>query len=287
MRLKTGISLALLIVIALASGPVLQMAPVTAQSDDFVCPSTGGTFITAITDDPVSLNGIYANDGASVAVLSYVFNPLTLGGENWGTQITGDLAESWSVSEDGLTWAFKLHEGVMWHDGVELTAEDVVYTFQTIQTSEEDIAPFRPRFMQGDEPIKFEAADKYTVVATLTTPNASFFTDISVPIVPKHILEGQDLREGPFNRAPIGTGPFKVVEWNTAESIVLEANEDYFRGRPCIDRLIFRIIPDEQTQVAALQTGEVDFLPNIPGASVPVFEGNSDYTISIAESDSL
>jgi len=176
---------------------------------------------------------------------------------------------------------------VKWHDGEELTAEDVVYTFQTIQTSEAEIAPFRPRFMQGDEPIQFEAADDYTVVAHLTSPNASFFTDISVPIVPKHVLEGQDLREGPFNRAPVGTGPFKVVEWNTAESIVLEANEDYFRGRPCIDRLIFRIIPDEQSQVAALQTGELDFLPNIPGASVPTFEGNPDFTISVAEQDSL
>jgi peptide/nickel transport system substrate-binding protein len=163
----------------------------------------------------------------------------------------------------------------------------VVYTFETIQNSESDIAPFRPRFMQGDQPIKFEAVDDYTVVVTLNAPNASFFTDISVPIVPKHVLEGQDLREGPFNRMPVGTGPFKVVEWNTGESIVLEANENYFRGRPCIDRLIFRIIPDEQTQVAALQTGEVDFLPNIPGASVSTFEGNSDFNVSIAEQDSL
>ncbi|NLF77419.1 MAG: hypothetical protein GX573_17115 [Chloroflexi bacterium] len=288
MRLKLVSGLiVLLAIVVLAGSPSLGPTQTAAQSDEFACPTTGGTLITAITDDPVSLNGIYANDGASVAVLSFVFNPLTLGGENWGTEITGDLAESWSVSEDGLTWTFNLHQGVKWHDGEELTAEDVVYTFQTIQTSEAEIAPFRPRFMQGDEPIQFEAADDYTVVAHLTSPNASFFTDISVPIVPKHVLEGQDLREGPFNRAPVGTGPFKVVEWNTAESIVLEANEDYFRGRPCIDRLIFRIIPDEQSQVAALQTGELDFLPNIPGASVPTFEGNPDFTISVAEQDSL
>lgn len=265
----------------------LSSSVVVAQGDEFVCPQTGGTFITAITDDPVSLNGIYANDGASVAVLSYIFNPLTLGGENWGTEITGDLAESWEVSDDGLTWTFKLHEGVLWHDGVELTAEDVVYTFTTIQTSEEDIAPFRPRFMEGDIPIQFEAVDTYTVVARLSTPRASFFTDISVPIVPKHALEGQNLREGPFNRAPIGTGPFRIVEWNTAESIVLEANPDYFKGAPCIDRLIFRIIPDDQTQVSALQTGEIDFLPNIPGASVPVFEANPEFQVSVAEQDSL
>ena len=268
----TGLVLLLVVMAVGISSPGMSLRQVTAQTDTFACPTTGGTFITAITDDPVSLNGIYANDGASVAVLSYIFNPLTLGGENWGTEITGDLAESWDVSDDGLTWTFHLHPGVLWQDGQELTAEDVVYTFETIQNSESDIAPFRPRFMQGDEPIKFEAADDYTVVATLNAPNASFFTDISVPIVPKHVLEGQDLREGPFNRMPVGTGPFKVVEWNTGESIVLEANEDYFRGRPCIDRLIFRIIPDEQTQVAALQTGEVDFLPNIPGPAAPTIE---------------
>lgn len=259
----------------------------SAQDDAFECPSTGGTLITAIGADPVSLNGIYANDGASVSVLSYIFNPLTLGGENWGTEITGDLAESWEVSEDGLTWTFHLREGVVWHDGEALTADDVVYTFETIQTSEEDIAPFRPRFYQGDQAIQFEAPDDNTVVATLSQPNASFFTDISVPIVPRHVLEGQDLREGPFNREPIGSGPFKVAEWNTGESIVLEANENYFRGRPCLDRLIFRILPDEQAQVNALLAGEIDFLPNVPGAAVSQFENNPDYSVTIAETDSL
>ncbi|MBZ0309845.1 MAG: ABC transporter substrate-binding protein [Anaerolineae bacterium] len=274
----------LVLVIVLVGSLVV---PVTSAQDTFTCPNAGGTLITAVSSDPVSLNGIYANDGASVSVLSYIFNPLTLGGENWGSEIKGDLADSWTVSDDGLTWTFNLHEGIKWHDGEELTAEDVVYTFNTIQTSEEDIAPFRPRFLQNGEPILFEAVDNYTVVATLSEPNAAFFTDISVPIVPKHVLEGQDLREGPFNREPIGTGPFKVVEWNTGESIVLEAHDEYFRGRPCLDRIIFRIIPDPQTQVAALQTGEVDFLPNIPGASISLFEGSSDYQVAEVETDSL
>lgn len=259
----------------------------TAAQGEFTCPATGGTFITAITDDPVSLNGIFANDGASVAVLSYVFNPLTLGGENWGTNIDGDLAESWEVSEDGLTWTFNLRQGVLFHDGEELTADDVVYSFETVQNPDNEIAPFRPRFLQNGEPILFEAVDDYTVVARLTEPNASFFTDISLPIVPRHVLEAQDLREGPFNRMPVGTGPFRVAEWNTGESIILEAHDDYFRGRPCIDRLIFRIIPDEQAQVNALLTGEIDFIPNLPGAAVQLFEDNADFTFTVAEFDSL
>lgn len=277
-----------LLLAALLLGALAAPGVASAQMDEpFTCPNTGGTLITAIGADPVSLNGIYANDGASVAVLSWVFNPLTLGGENWGTQITGDLAESWEISDDGLTWTFKLREGVQWHDGEALTADDVVYTFQTIQTSEEDIAPFRPRFLQGGEPIPFEAADDYTVVATLKEPNASFFTDISVPIVPRHVLEGQDLREGPFNRQPVGTGPFKVVEWRAGESISLEAFDGYFRGRPCLDRVIFRIIPDLDAQVNALLTGEIDFVPNIPGAAVQRFQDNPDFTLAVAESDSL
>lgn len=267
---------------------LLAVAPATiAQDDTFECPAEGGTLISAITDNPVSLNGVYANDGASVSVLSFIFNPLTLGGENWGAEIGGDLAESWSVSEDGLTWTFNLHQGVLFHDGEELTADDVVYTFETIQNPDNEIAPFRPRFLQNGEPIQFEAADDYTVVATLTEPNASFFTDISVPIVPRHVLEGQNLREGPFNREPVGTGPFKIVEWNTGESIVLERHADYFKGAPCLERVIFRIVPDEQAQVNALLTGELDFLPNIPGASVSRFEESDDFTVNVIEADSL
>ncbi len=279
-------SLVLLIAVLATSAFV---APTVAQDEveDFACPVTGGTLITALTDPPVSLNGLYANDGASVAVLSYVFNTLTLGGENWGRNITGDLAKSWEVSEDGLTWTFHLHEGVLFHDGTELTADDVVFSFETIQDPDNAIAPFRPRFVQGETPIAFEAVDDYTVVATLIEPNAAFFTDISVPIVPRHALEGQDLREGPFNRAPIGSGPFKVTEWKTGESITLEAFDDYFRGRPCIDRIIFSIIPDEQSQVNALLTGEIDFIPSVPGASVARFEDNPDFTVILAESDTL
>lgn len=269
---------------------VFGVAGVHAQTEAdaaYTCPATGGTLITAIADNPVSLNGIYANDGISGAVLSYLFNPLTLGGENWGKEITGDLAESWSVSEDGLTWTFNLHQGVKFSNGQELTAADVVYTFNTIETSAEDIAPFRPRFYQGETPIKFEATDDYTVVATLIEPNASFFTDISVPIIPNNSLEGQDLRTGEFNRGPIGTGPFKVAEWITGESITLEANEEYFKGRPCVDKIIFRIIPDLDAQVNALLTGELDFLLNVPGASVEQFKTNPDYTVTIADYDSL
>jgi peptide/nickel transport system substrate-binding protein len=168
---------------------------------------------------------------------------------------------------------------------VELTAEDVVYTYTTIQATEE--SQFRDRFLQDGEPIVFEATDKYTVTVKLTSPNASLLTDISFPILPKHILETEDLSEGPFNRAPIGTGPFVFSEWEAGQSITLLANDRYFGGRPCIDRLVIRIVPDEQAQVNALIAGEIDFLPNVPGSAVVDFEGNADFTVEIAETDTI
>ncbi len=265
------------------STPAVNTSPAITA---YTCPQQGGTLITAIADNPVSLNGIYANDGISGSVLSFLFNPLTLGGENWGTNITGDLAESWSTSEDGLTWTFNLRHDVKFSDGSDLTSADVLYTFNTIETSAEDIAPFRPRFYQGDTAIKFDAPDDYTVVAHLTTPNASFFTDISVPIIPDKSLDGQDLRTGPFNRAPVGTGPFKVAEWKSGESVTLDANEYYFKGRPCLDHIIFKIIADPQAQVTALQAGDIDYLNNLPGASVAQFQSDSNFNVTIADYDS-
>ncbi len=262
----------------------------SAQIDEFTCPATGGTLVIATPGDPVSLNGVYANDGLSVAVLSFIYNPLVLGGRTWvglNGETHGGLAESWDISADGLTYTFHIRQGVKWHDGEDLTADDVLFTFQTIQDPEGESVQFRGGFLQNGEPIPFEATDDYTVVATLTQPSATFLTDITVPIVPRHVLEGQDLREGPFNREPVGTGPFRLVEWRTGESLTLEAFDDYFWGRPCLDRIVFRIIPDDQARVNALLTGEVDLLAPVPGASVERVQQDGNFNVVTAEEDSL
>lgn len=238
----------------------------------------GGTFVTSIAGDPASLNGIIANDGASLNVICLNQLPLTLGGENWGDTIAGELAESWEVSEDGTEWIFHLRKDVTWDDGQPFTADDALFTFQALQNPEVQAASFRERFMQEGEPIAFEKVDDYTIKATLKDPIASFATDITVPVIPKHVLEGQDINTAPFNQKPTGTGPFKVVEWRSGETVTLEANPDFYRGEPYLDRWVMRIVPSTEANVIALQAGEIDF-GQIPGKDVPKFFGSRDFTI--------
>ncbi len=237
----------------------------------------GGTFVTSIPGDPASLNGIIGNDGPSLSVICLNQLPLTLGGENWGDTIAGELAESWEVSGDGKEWIFYLRKGVKWQDGQPFTADDVLFTFQALQNPDVQAAGFRERFMEEGEPIPFEKVDDYTIKATLKKPIAPFVINITVPIIPKHVLEGQDINTSPFNQKPIGTGPFKVVEWRSGETVTLEANPDFYRGEPYLDRWVVRILPSIEANVIALQAGEIDF-GEIPGKDVPKFL-NPDFTV--------
>ena len=265
-----------------APTPVVEKEVVTKVVEKVVTPTPppkkGGTFVTSINGDPTSLNGILANDGASLNVIGLNQNPLTLGGENWGAIVEGDLAESWEVSEDGKEWIFHLRKDVKWHDGEPFTADDVIFTFQALQNPDVQAASFRERFFEGGEPIKFEKVDDYTVKATLKQPIASFATNITVPIIPKHVLEGQDINTSEFNQKPIGTGPFKVVEWRSGESVTLEANPDFYRGAPYLDRWVMRILPSSDAALVALQTGEIDF-GEISGKDVPKFLNTPEFTI--------
>ena len=244
----------------------------------------GGTFISYIAEDPTSLNGIIGNDGYSLPIIWLSQNPLTLGGENGGSVLAGDLAEKWELSPDGLTWTFYLHKDVKWQDGQPFTADDVLFTFQAIQDEKVQTGGFRDRFMINGKPIKFEKVDDYTIKATLDQPIASFASAISVPIIPKHLLEGQDINKAAFNQLPVGTGPFKVAEWKSGESVTLEANPNYFRGAPYLDKYVYRIIPNQDAAAVALQSGEIDFA-NVRGKDVARFVGNPDFTVKTAPVD--
>jgi peptide/nickel transport system substrate-binding protein len=118
----------------------------------------------------------------------------------------------------------------------------------------------------------------------LENPNPVLAQAIGVPIIPKHILDGQDVNKAPYNQKPIGFGSFKVAEWKSGESVTLEANSTYFKGAPYLDKWIFRIIPNQDAVVVALQSGEVDFA-NVRGKDVPRFLGNPKYNVVTAPVD--
>jgi peptide/nickel transport system substrate-binding protein len=162
------------------------------------------------------------------------------------------LAESWTVSPDGLTYTFKLRHNVKWHDGKPFTADDVVFTFS------EYLIDVHPRSKAVFQRTKIVKVDDYTVQFVLTEPFAPLlrsFDTIGAPILPAHLYKGTDFRKNPANANPVGTGPFRFKEWKRGEYIHLVRNNDYWRaGMPYLDEIYYRFIPDAASRALALES---------------------------------
>lgn len=170
------------------------------------------------------------------------------------------LAKSWLVNAEGTEFTFALRNDVVWSDGEPTTAADVVFTYQLAVNPQTGYTG-RDRLMEVDTAI---VLDPYTVRFTFKKKYPDALLDLQIPILPKHLLENvppEQLRESAFNRAPVGNGPFVLKEWRANERVVFEANESFFAGRPKLDRVVFRIVPDETVLLAGLLTGEIDLLP--------------------------
>lgn len=217
----------------------------------------GGTFTMAIQSD-VPFQPLYARGTNGVWPLRVVFSQLVRIDEN--AVPSPDLAERWEHSEDGTEWTFYLNQDAVWHDGEPVTAEDVKFTFDNILDPE--VGSFQIADLGGLEEVVVE--DTHTVRFVLSEPNAWWPQQMAfnMYIIPKHILEGQPLDQATeFNTTnPIGSGPYRVQEVVLGSHVVVEAFEDHFRGRPNIDTLIFKVLPDINTQVAQLLTGELDYV---------------------------
>ena len=257
---------------------MIGLMPAAAQDD------AATTLVVQANADPRTLSGLYANDGDSLSVVTFMAEPLILGGENWGDQIEPALAESWDISEDGLEYIFHLRQGVKWHDGEPFTAEDVLFTFNAV-LEESNAIDWRPNLIQNGEPFQFEIVDDHTFKVILSQPDATVLTALAIPIVPAHAFESLDVIDSPYNTInPIATGPYRFVAWNTGENVVLEANPDYWRGAPTIDRIVVRFIAGVDNAANALLAGELDFA-RIDGADLTPFEDNPDFVISTAPRD--
>jgi peptide/nickel transport system substrate-binding protein len=243
--------------------------------------AAGKDFVIGYIGDATSLNPVIATDGQSYIAEWPIFDSLVELDEKLGVKPL--LAESWEVSRDGLTYTFKLKKGVKWHDGKPFTAKDVAFTFYSV-LDPKVTTPHRgyfdalvgfPELTNKDNPKKpeelaqkpIEVIDDHTIRFRLRYPYGAFLAVLVNPragIIPEHILRGQDLNTAEYNRKPIGTGPFKFVEWKRGERIVLEANPDYHAGRPALDRLIYRVIPDTVVLLQELRAGGVDFIERPP-----------------------
>lgn len=211
----------------------------------------------AIADASVLLP-VLATDVPSHDISKLIYNGLTR--RNKDIELVPDLAERWEISEDNLRIRFFLRKGVRWHDGHRFTAEDVRYTYEVY------IDPKTPTaYASGFLKVKtFRVLDEHTVEVVYHEPYAPALETWARAILPSHLLKGKKVTDSPLRTHPVGTGPYRFVEWRTGEKLVLEASETYFRGTPFVDRYITRVIPDPATMFLELKSGSLDWMELTP-----------------------
>jgi peptide/nickel transport system substrate-binding protein len=232
-------------------------------------PAAGGTFIFGRGGDSVQLDPAVVTDGESFRVTGQVLEPL-FQYEDGGTRPIPALATDYSVSEDGKVWTINLREGVKFHDGTDFNAEAVVFNFERQRLTDHEYHfesqnyTYYDYMWQGfddDSMIQsVEAVDEYTVKFTLREPLAPMLANLAMDMFaissPAAMKECGETYGTPTCGA-VGTGPFKFVEWVEDDHITVEANEDYWGGAPSIDKIIWRVIPDDSARFLALKAGDI------------------------------
>ncbi len=239
---------------------------------------SGSSIIIGQSSEVANLNPMIQPRTPDSNVQCLIFDYLVIPDEN--LNYVGDLAESWDISDDGTVYTFHLQEGVKWHDGEDFNADDVVFTL-TALASPEYTGGNEGRVMSIVGASEYQAGtadsvegikkiDDYTVEITLASPNAAFLSNMYVAMLPEHILGEEspaDWGNDDFNRAPIGTGKYKFVEWEAGQYISLERNDEYFGTMPSIENVVVQFGADT-TLVAALLNGEIDVLYNLPATEI-------------------
>lgn len=167
-----------------------------------------------------------------------------------------DLAESYEYDEESLTYTFHLRQGVKWHDGEDFDAEDVVFTYRTLTEDETLSSSLTSDY---EDIVQIASPDAYTVRIRLGQYNAAILGYFTIGILPQHLLEGEDMNTTPFNQSPVGTGRFRLAEWDmTGGMITLVRNENYYDKVPNIERVIYKTVAVESTKATMLESGEAD-----------------------------
>lgn len=217
------------------------------------------TLLTAL--EPPTLVGL-----VNTAAGTFLVSPKVVEGllsYDFDLQPKPQLAVAWEVQPDGLQYTFRLRQGVKWHDGQPFTSADVAFSILALKQS-------HPRGRSSFASVaEVRTPDAHTAVLVLSRPAPFLLTALAAaesPIVPRHIYEGKDLASHPANNAPVGTGPFVFKEWQRGSHVVFERNPAYWdAGKPYIDRLVVRFVPDPAAAAAALESGAADL-----GGGTPV-----------------
>ena len=220
------------------------------------------TLVAAIGSDPGQLNPAITTNGGVHTAAALLYDGLVALDDS--LRPTPALAERWEIEDAGARYRFHLRRGVHWHDGKLFTASDVKFTFEQV------LLRYHARTRASLAPAlsRVDVVDDSTVVFVFKRPYAPLLQQLDVseaPILPAHLYAGRDPLRNPANIAPVGTGPYRFASYTPHSEIRYTANPDYFRGTPRLGAVVLRVIPDRDTQVAALEAGEVDWLYSVPG----------------------
>jgi peptide/nickel transport system substrate-binding protein len=268
------LAVAALVAVACGGGDPVDLDEPTGEEGADAEPTddseaTGGTLIAAIGGDPDQLDPHTTSSSFAFTVLENVYDTLVQPGDDLTMEPA--LAEDWTTSDDLLTWTFTLREGVTFHDGSELTADDVVASFERI--AEEGANAFRLDAVES-----FEATDDLTVTLRLGRPAPNLLEQIG-PFKGMAIAPAAAIEAGTLGDEPVGTGPFRFVSFSPGDSVVVEAFEDYWGEGPYLDGVEFRVIPDESVKITNLETGEVDWIDSVPPQQLDQLEGSDDLVL--------
>jgi len=210
----------------------------------------GGLLRVGLDVDADTLDPRLTNNTSGFRVRELVFNGLVAINPDFSP--VPDLAEKWDNPDD-KTWVFHLRPNLKFHDGSDLTASDVKFTYESVLDQTFN-SPSRAFYLTVD---KVDASDKNTVTFTLKAPFAPFLSYMDLAIVPQAAVQklGAD-----FGTRPIGSGPFKVDRWTTGDTIELSANDTFYAGRPNLDRVRLKVVPDNSARVVALESSDLDFV---------------------------
>ncbi|GMR02452.1 MAG: peptide ABC transporter substrate-binding protein [Acidimicrobiia bacterium] len=264
------------------TAPPTTTVPPTAED-------AGGILTIGLFQEPDNLNPYLAVQTASQLVRELVLEGL-VDADPEGNYIP-QLAEvpsaaDGTISEDGLTVTYKLRDGITWSDGDPFTSRDVQFTWEAIMNDANAV-----NSQNGyDKITSVTTPDPQTAVVTYSELFAPALSLFSIPeaILPAHVLEGQAFGEADFNRTPEGTGPYVVTEWNSGQSIILDKNPNYrVPDRPLIDRVIFKILPDQNAGIAQMRTGDIDVFWNLDSGVIDQFQNIENATIQVTPSSNI
>ena len=252
---------------------------ITAASADE--PKKGGT-LTVIHNSPIPHlnNAIRSGTTTGYPATKIFASPVRF---NMKYEYEPYLAESWSFSDDKKSLTLKLRDA-KFHDGQPITSKDVAFSIMTIKEKH----PFKTMFAPVE---KVDTPDPKTAIIRLSNPHPALLTALTpplCPIIPEHVYGKGDIRDNPANLKPVGSGPFKVASFKPDEYLVLERNEDFFiPGRPYLDKIVFRIIPDAASRTLAMENQEADMYPELENAANILRLKKKDFLVATPEGYSL